>query len=76
MSGSFQGAPGAMLSASSAVSPLLCPAEAVPAGAAAVSPQGNQQPTALCSLVDSTGEVHFERGGGSLSSTLQGEGKG
>lgn len=56
-----QGAPGAMPSPTSAVSPLMCPAEAVPVGAAATSPWGSQQPTIPCSPVGSTGEMHFQR---------------
>lgn len=51
----------------SATFPLRCPAEAVPVGAAAVSPWEGQQPTACCSPVDSTGEMHFEGAGSSLS---------
>lgn len=54
----------------SATSPLMCPAEAVPVGAAAASRWGSRQPTAPCSPVASRGEMHFQRSWGLVRAAL------
>lgn len=71
----FQGAPGAMLRPISAVSPLMCPAEAVAVGTRAVSPGEASSRLPRCPA-DGTGETRFTGAGGSLGRALQGEGKG